>query len=77
MIGGQIKLYYMGLHNVYALLNIIRLIKSRSTSLGGSYSMHSDDRKCETDFRQKICCEEHRYSQSWGFNLEREFRGIQ
>ena len=72
----QIKLYYVGLCNVYALLNIIRLIKSRSTRLGGSYSMHSDDQKCKTDFRQKIWCEEHRSSQRWGFNMEREFNGI-
>ena len=76
VIGGQIKLYYVGLHNVYALLNNIRLIKSRSTKLGGSYSMHSDDQKCKTDFRQRIWREDHRSSQRWGFNMERKFKGI-
>jgi len=76
VIGGKMKLYYVGLHNVYALLNIIWLIKSRSTRLGGSYSKHSNDQKCKTDFRQKIWWEEQRSSHRSDFNMERKFKGV-
>ena len=76
MIGGQITLYKVGPYNIFGLLNIIRLIKSKSTKWGGSYSIHSDDHKCKRDFRQKIRWEEHRSSQRWDFNRERKFKGI-
>jgi hypothetical protein len=53
VVGGCRRLYKEEFHNLHALLNIIRAIKSRRMGQAGHVNTYGRDKKCIQDFGQK------------------------